>query len=263
MSSYVFSTVKIVPSLVRNEPVNIGVILHDVGNGRVYRKFTENRAELKRRTGIDRLPDYDEVTSVAANDGYLESLAVQDSKDNLVVTEPKQVAPINTPKETLEALFRIQISLAEKHPQGKSPLQKLARSLDGVIESMDFPRKSYETQYAFSGSIIDRKFPYVFFKLGSPRLCIDYLSFAGNVLNHAKVKSFDIDVIRESQKRSRAGQKTRFKILAAQDRDEVDVGKKSVRKSLEVLEHSKIPVVYKKDAECEIDSIHKSLAATA
>lgn len=263
MSSYMFSTVKIVPSLVRNEPVNIGVILHDVGNGRIYRKFTENRAELKRRTGIDRLPDYDEITSVAANDGYLDSLAVQGSKDNLVVTEPKQVAPINTPKETLEALFRIQISLAEKHPQGKDPLQKLARSLDGVIEKMDFPRKSYETQYAFGGSIIDRKFPYVFFKLGSPRLCIDYLSFAGNVLDHAKVKSFDIGVIRESQKRSRAGQETRFKILAAQDRDEVDMGKKSVKKSLEVLEHSKIPVVYKKDAECEIDSIHKSLAATA
>lgn len=44
MSSYKFSTVKIIPDLARNEPANIGVMLHDVDNNRIYRRFTNNWA---------------------------------------------------------------------------------------------------------------------------------------------------------------------------------------------------------------------------
>ena len=39
MSDYRFSTVRIIPDLIRGEPLNIGVILHDVDNSTIYQRL--------------------------------------------------------------------------------------------------------------------------------------------------------------------------------------------------------------------------------
>lgn len=265
MNSYAFSTVKIVPDLARDEPVNIGVILLDADNNKVYRKFTENWKEVKRRTGIGRLPNTHKTVDVVENGRYLEELSSRGPKDSLVVTKPKPVARIKAPQETLDVLFGVQISLPEKQSQESSTIRQFSRSLDEMIKRAGFPAESYESRYAFRKTVADRKFPYVFLKGGLPYLGIDYLSLsAGNVLDATKIKSCDIGLIRGSQTRPRAGlQKTGFKIFAAQDRDEVDTRDDRVRKSLRVLEFSKIPLVYRGDSGHELDRICKTVSVAA
>jgi len=262
MSSYKFSTVKIIPDLARNEPVNIGVILHDVGNNRIYRRFTSNWAEFKRRTGVEYLPHTNEPC--AAEDGnYLDALASETGRDNLEITKPKPVSPIKSPQETLDTLFRIQISLPEKHSEKNRALLKFRSSLYETIQKMGFPEQSYERKYAFKTTVVDRKFPCAFLKGGFPHLCIDCLSFsAGNVLGITKRAFSDIELIRKSQRRS-GSPLTDFKIFSEQDRDEVDTTDDRVRKSLEVLELSGVDTVYKKDHRYELDRIRKTASATA
>lgn len=265
MNSYAFSTVKIVPDLARDEPVNIGVILLDADNNKVYRRFTENWDEVKRRTGVGRLPNTHKTVDAVDDDRYLEELSSRGPRDSLVVTKPRPVARIKAPQETLDVLFGVQISLPETHPQESRALRQFSRSLDDMIKRTGFPAKSYERRYAFRETVADRKFPYVFLKGEFPYLGIDYLSLsAGNVLDTTKIKSCDIGLIRGSQTKPRAGlQKTDFKIFAAQDRDEVDTRENRVRKSLEVLEFSKIPLVYKGDSGHELDRICKTVSVAA
>ena len=110
MSDYRFSTVRIIPDLIRGEPLNIGAILHDVDNSTIYRRFTKNWTEVKRRAGIERLPHANGPASIE-NKEFLDALSAKAGKNSLVVTKPKPVSPINTPQETLDALFKVQVSL--------------------------------------------------------------------------------------------------------------------------------------------------------
>ncbi len=266
MSSYKFSTVKIIPDLARYEPVNVGVILHDVGNARIYRRFTNNWAEFKRRTGIDYLPHTD-GPGVAEDWNYLDALASETGRDNLEVTKPKPVSPTRAPQETLDTLFRIQISLPERCPEKGSAttntLQEFRSSLYRTIQKMGFPERTYERRYAFKATVVDRKFPCAFLKGGFPHLCIECLSFsAGNVLRTTKSAVSDIELVRKSQRKS-GGLQTDFKIFSEQDRDEVHTADGRVRKSLEVLELSGIETVYKRDRQYELDKILKTVSATA
>lgn len=266
MSSYKFSTVKIIPDLARYEPVNVGVILHDVGNARIYRRFTNNWAEFKRRTGIEYMPHAD-GPGVAKDGDYLDALASETGRDSLEVTKPKPVPPIKAPQEMLDALFRIQISLPEKRLEKGSTtsntLQEFRSSLCRTIRKMGFPERSYEPGYAFKATVVDREFTCAFLKGGFPRLCVECLSFsAGNVLRTTKSASSDIELVRKSQRKSGSLQ-TDFRIFSEQDRDEVDTADERVRKSLEVLELSGIEAVYKKDRQCELDKILKAVSAMA
>ena len=266
MSSYKFSTVKIIPDLAKYEPVNVGVILHDVGNARIYRRFTNNWAEFKRRTGIKYMPHTD-GPGAGEDADYLDALASETGRDNLEVTKPKPVSPTRAPQETLDALFRIQISLPEKRPENgsatSSTLQEFRSWLYRTIQKTGFPERSYERGYAFEATVVDRKFACAFLKGGFPRMCIECLSFsAGNALRTTKSASSDIELVRKSQRRS-GGLQTAFRIFSEQDRDEVDTADDRVRKSLEVLELSDIETVYKRDHQCELDKILKTVSATA
>ena len=127
---------------------------------------------------------------------------------------------------------------------------------------MGFPDGSHEAGYAFGAPAVDRRLPHAFLKGGFPRLCIDCLSFsAGGVLNRAKLSSMDIDLVRISQHKTGVP-RTRFRMFSAQDKDQVGT-EDPVRKSLEVLELQKIPVVYRADQQHELDSIRRQVSAAA
>lgn len=265
MSNYRFSTVKIIPDLIRDEPLNIGVILHDADNDTIYRKFAKNWAEVKRRAGIERLPHIN-GSAVVENKEFLEALSAKAGRNSLVVTKPETVSPISTPQETLEVLFKIQISLPEggqaERSAESSALQELRSSLHDAIRKT-FPKQSYERKYAFETTVVDRRFPYAFLRGKVPHLCIDYLSFSkSNVLSVTKNTFSDIEIIRKWQKRAGSLQ-TGFRVFSEQDRDEVDTADDRVRKSLEVLELSGIRAVYKKDHQHELDKIRRIVSSTS
>lgn len=112
-------------------------MLHDVDNNRIYRRFTNNWAEFKRRTGIEYLPHTDEPVTTKDGD-YLDALASETGKDSLEVTKPKLVSPIKPPQEMLDTLFESQISLPEKRPDRTDTLRRFRSSLHDTIQKM-FP----------------------------------------------------------------------------------------------------------------------------
>ena len=62
MPDYQFSTVKVVPQSARRGPVAVGVMLYDPARGEIYRRFTDDWDEVRRRTGLAGLPDIRSVT---------------------------------------------------------------------------------------------------------------------------------------------------------------------------------------------------------
>lgn len=259
MPKYQFSTIKLIPNLVRDESVNIGVILYDSEENRAYPKLTKNWKEVSHRTGVDKLPDLQkilEIKDIKTNENYLEVLSSKSFQDSLVVTKPKPISIIETLNETLDVLFDTQISLPSEDTTENKKIRKFSRWLGNMITSMNFPEKTYKTQYTFSRTIVDKKFPYVFLKNEFPYLGIDYLSFIpSTIVTSTKVKSFDINMIRNSQSQK----KTNFQLFSLQDKDEINLDDKYVKKSLELLELSKIPIIYKNDSEYELDKIRKIL----
>jgi len=262
MSKYQFSTVKLIPNLVRDESVNIGVILYDSTKNKAYPKFTKNWKEVSRRTGVDRLPDLPKIIkieTIKTDDDYLNALYSKNFQDSLVITKPKLISLIETPSETLEMLFDTQVSLPSEDTLESRTVKRFRGWLGDVITSRNFPDRSYKTQYKFDGTIVDKRFPYVFMKDKFPYLGIDYLSFVPNtILNNTKLRSFDINLIRAAQ----TTKKTNFKLFSAQDKDEIDLKDTHVQKSLKILELSDIPIIYKNDSEYELDKIRKILVTT-
>ena len=114
MTKYQFSTVKLIPNLVRDESVNIGVILYDSEKNRAYPKFTKNWKEVSNRTDVEHLPDLSKILNIKTiktDNDYLDSLSSKKFQDSLIITKPKSISLIETPHQTLEMLFETQISL--------------------------------------------------------------------------------------------------------------------------------------------------------
>lgn len=85
------------------------------------------------------------------------------------------------------------------------------------------------------------------------------LSFSyDNVLDKAKIASFDIGLIRSSHRKS-GGPRTSFEAFSAQGKGEAETTGSRVRKSLKMLELSEIPVVYKDQQRHELDQIRKKI----
>lgn len=261
MTKYQFSTIKLIPSLVRDEPVNIGVILYDSEKNKAYPKFTKNWKEVSNRTGIEKLPDLNkilQIQTIKTNDNFLNSLSSKNFQDSLIITKPKIISIIETPQETLERLFETQISLPSLDTTEDKISRKFEKWLGNTIKSMNFPEKTYRPKYIFKNTVVEKSFPYVFIKKEFPFVGIDYINFLpSTVINTTKIKSFDIGMVRNSQ----STRKTDFKLFATQDKDEIILSNNSVKKSMDILDHLKIPVIYKGDSEYELDKIRKIVIA--
>jgi len=64
MSNYEFVTVKLVPNLFRNEPVNVGIMLIDKNEKEIYSKFTNNFDELLKRIGYENLNGFEKLFKI-------------------------------------------------------------------------------------------------------------------------------------------------------------------------------------------------------
>ena len=118
-ANYTFSTVKIVAHAARGESVNIGVLLYDPAKRLLYRKITDNWAEVRRRTGVESLPDLGAVSGpgpVDADDGYLDALSDSSPPSGIVVTKPRSLMPFDGRLEALEWAYRSQVGVPDGEP---------------------------------------------------------------------------------------------------------------------------------------------------
>lgn len=81
---------------------------------------------------------------------------------------------------------------------------------------------------------------------------------SSNPLQNTKIKSLDIQLVHKYQQ----NEKTEFRIFSAQEKDELDLSDRNIKQSLKLFDIYKIPIIYKNDAEPELDKIRQTISAT-
>lgn len=195
MPSYQFSTVKIDPQSARREAVAVGVILYDRERGVVWRRFTDNWGEVRRRTGLSTLPDIGSAADpgpTMVRGDYLADVSAGQFPDLLLVTPPNNLMEFDTPDDALEWVFKANVGLptlaaaaAAGGGRGRGrgrhrPDSGADALLGGRIEAMGFAYGSYRRGYEFRLGSLGVRFPHVFLKDGVPCEALFAASIASN-----------------------------------------------------------------------------------
>ena len=239
MGDYEFSTIKLVPQVARGESINIGILLYDQDTNLLHRRLTDNWDEVRRRAGVESLPDLGPAAGTEpakVGDDYLETLA-ENSLGNLVITAPRPLMPFDTHQAALDWVFRSQVGV----PDGRKRRAARADSvLAGLVRDAEFPRGCCRRGHEFGNGKVSIRFPYVFGRDGSPFAAMFASSFSqAHALAAIKQRLYDIMSIREWH-----GRGIKFTMFAAQERGEVDTARDDVRNGLGMLAERGVDVVY-------------------
>ena len=246
MPDYQFSTIKVVPQSACKEPVAVGVILYDPKRGEIYRKFTDNWDEVRRRTGLATLPDIRSTTKegpikVAGGGRYLADLAENQFPDALLVTRPNNLMPFDTPLDALEWTFGTHIGLPARADAGGDARGRRANALLGErIRAAGFAAGSYKCRYVFRARAPRIKFPHVFLEGTAPRAALFAVSVgSASAAGIIKGRIGDIASIEKWHTRD-----VSFKMWAAEARDGAELAKSVSRGIAELLEKWRVGVIY-------------------
>lgn len=239
MGDYTFSTIKLVPQAARGESVNIGVLIYDSSMGLLYRRLTDNWDEVRRRAGVESLPDLGAVSGEApakVDGDYLSSLAER-SLGSIVITMPRPLMPFDTHTAALDWVFRSQVGVPDA---GRSRAAGADAILAGLVNEAEFPRGCCRRGYKFGGSGVSIRFPYAFGRGNRPSAAMFAVSFSeAHALSRIKERLYDILSIRE-----RHGDGIEFAMFAAQEKAEVNLLDDDVRNGLGMLDERRVDVVY-------------------
>jgi len=182
MATFNFVIAKFVPDLVKNEPVNVGVIVNDSASGKSFGRFVENF-----RTLGSRYPDSN-INALKimldsyrgeyqTNDEYLKKLS-KDSQFQLRFTEPNAIRS-GIPSTALELLFEKYIGVESKPRKQILTKIQLRSMVTKGIEHYEFKKEWIEKRPKIKGRIGHFTFDYGF-KNGKINDLIHTISFAGN-----------------------------------------------------------------------------------
>ena len=243
MHDYQFSTIKVAPQSAHREPVAVGVILYDPKKGEIYRKFTDNWDEVRRRTGLATLPDLRSVTDegpVEAGDDYLADLSANQFPDTLLVTRPCNLMPFDTPRDALDWTFGTHVGLPPRIDGGPASGRRADGMLGGRIAAMKFVPGSYRRRYAFRLDPLRIRFPHVFLKDGVPREALFAASISSrSATNAIRRRICDIASIRKWH-----GGSVGFRMCAVESARDARRAGPPVRETMGLLDKWGIGVVY-------------------
>lgn len=245
MPDYQFSAIKIVPQSASKEPVAVGVILYDPKKGEIYRRFTDNWDEVRRKTGLATLPDIRSITEegpIKVGDGYLADLSANQFPDTLLVTRPNNLMPFDTPHGALEWIFEAHVGLPPRTADDASPSTRRADALLGdMIEAMGFAAGSYRHRHEFRLGSLRIRFPHVFLKDGAPRDAL----FAASVCSRSAAGAIRsrIGDIASIQRWFTPG--VAFRMCATESRHDAEAASSAVRESMDLLGKWGVGVVYR------------------
>ena len=255
MPNYQFSTIKVVPQSAQREPVAVGVILYDPAKGEIYRKFTDNWNEVRRRTGLANLPDIRSVTEegpIRVGDDYLAALSDNQFPDTLHVTPPNSLMPFDTPGAALEWTFGAHVGLSPRAGDSGSG-RRADEMLVERIAAFGFAIGSYMHRYRFNLRPAYVVFPHVFLKDGSPCDALFAVSAqSGSAATIIKNKICDIASIRKW-----IGPKPAFRMCAAEARDDDGWKRPAVRRALALLDRWDVGIVYRDGLDDALSQIQK------
>lgn len=244
MPDYEFSTIKIVPQSARREPVAVGVILYDPKKGEIYRRFTDNWDEVRRRTGLATLPDIRSITEegpIRVGDDYLANLSANQFPDTLLVTRPNNLMPFDTPRDALEWIFAAHVGLPPRPgDDGSRPCRRADAMLGGRIAAMGFAAGSYRHRYEFRLDSLRIRFPHVFLKDGVPRDAL----FAASVASRSAADAIRRRICDVASIKRWHDADVAFRMCAVESRHDAEKSVSPVRETMGLLDKWDIDVVY-------------------
>lgn len=259
MPDYQFSTIKVVPQSARMEPVAVGVILYDPAKGVIYRRFTDNWDEVRRRTGLANLPDIRSVTEegpIGVGDNYLATLSENQFPDTLLVTPPNSLMPFDTPGDALEWTFGMHVGLPQRAGADGLPSQRADVLLAERIAAAGFTAGSYKRRYTFNLHPPYVVFPHVFLKGSVPRDALFAVSVqSGSATTIIKSRICDIASIRKW-----TSAKVTFRMCAVEARGDAGWKKPTVRRILALLGRWDVDIVYRDGLDDALSQIRDEVS---
>ncbi|MDE1818694.1 MAG: DUF3037 domain-containing protein [Thaumarchaeota archaeon] len=204
MSTYSYVIARFVPDIVKNEPVNVGVLVQS-GDKIIEGKFIENFRSLGQRykdvnvKALQGIIDSFRDTHQVQSHNYLTNIA-KDFQYQLVFSNPKSIVA-GSPKAALDELYDLVISVEPRKTTKKTltrlDLKLLVRKeIEEKLEKQWIVRK-----HIIKGPKDDFAFDFAF-KNGKVRDLLHAISFEGNAklaLTQAKALALTVEyVIREN-----------------------------------------------------------------
>ena len=260
MPDYQFSTIKVVPQSARKEPVAVGVILYDPARGVIYRRFTDNWDEVRRRTGLANLPDIRSVTEegpIGVGDNYLVTLSENQFPDTLLVTPPNNLMPFDTPDDALEWTFGAHVGLPPRAGVDGTSGRRADALLAERIAAAGFAAGSYKCRYRFNLHPPHVVFPHVFLRGAVPHIALFAVSAqSGSAASIIKSRICDIASIRKW-----TSTKAAFRMCAVEARGDDGWKRPAVRSSLALLGKWNVGVVYRDGLDDALSQIRDEVSA--
>lgn len=260
MPDYQFSTVKIVPQSARMEPVAVGVILYDPAGGVIYRRFTDNWDEVRRRTGLANLPDIRSVTEegpIRVGDDYLAALSEGQFPDTLFVTPPNSLMPFDTPDDALEWTFGMHVGLLQRAGADGLSGRRADELLAERIAAAGFAAGSYRRRYRFDLHPPYVVFPHVFLKGAVPHDAL----FAVSVQSESAAGVIKSRICDIASIRKWTSTKAAFRMCAVEARGDDGWKRPAVRSSLALLGKWDIGIVYRDGLDDTLSQIRDEVSS--
>ena len=203
MGTYSYTVSRFVPDQIRNEPVNIGIIVVDSGTGKTAHRFMGNLRSLVPRCPGEDLRDLEDIVgSIQVGDmpDGVDALARLADRHvyTLQFTSPRAVtAP--TLEDALRMVFGIYVGeeayTAEPTPARAATRSVLLGKIDAEVARSGMAKEAAIPRPSFAGSRGVFR-PNRTFRVGSGAVALHALSFAtqpGRALKDAKVLAIDYE----------------------------------------------------------------------
>jgi len=184
MTTYNFVVARFIPDLIKNEPVNIGIIVNDSENNKSFGRFVENFRPLISRYRDSNIGALRDIIETFRGDNKLESKKYLEelSKNfqyQLRFTEPRAIKA-GMPSQAMELLYNQYISIESKIRQRKILTKIELRSMiTKGIQQINFEKEWIKSRPKIKGRIGHFTFDYGF-KNGNINDLVHSISFAGN-----------------------------------------------------------------------------------
>jgi Protein of unknown function (DUF3037) len=205
LHSMKYSVIRVVPDPVRDEPVNVGVALHDLADGTVMVRVTKNVQKIRTYTGEDV-----DVAAVAfaldalqgispskqADSSFLERMAGQYTQ--LIQFSPTSGSLAESSSEELEALYDRLVGIDRRGKRG-GYIALTRKKLVGRVRRIVEARKlNVEARRRFRGIL--GTFVFDFVAEGDHIASLQCLSLAGDIddaTEEAKALAYSVRDVRE------------------------------------------------------------------
>ena len=261
MANCEFSVIKYVPSIVRFEPVNIGIALIDKEKKQLYNKFIHNFDELFSRLGVSNIhglkksfEEYNPVINVESDD-FLQKIH-SSFHGSMTYSEPTKITTDDI-DNTLDRIFTQMISINKKEQirNESTSVKKIKKNIQSYFSLLRLPKENYCKEYEISKLNIPQTRQFAFLKNNKLLHTIDIFDFLDNQI-HSSLKLFMYDIVTIMESKHYPDNKPH--IFSANSPELTDISD-NTKQLVDLLNAKKIEIVYPDAHQEKLDEIKASI----